>query len=85
MSEFPYYNFNTKRIREHLIKIGIQNAIKGIGGDYPNVFMNNGKHLNYSATDKYKTCGASKNEDELCSKDSELQCFRQRCCLHIKN
>jgi len=78
MGEFPYYNFNTKRMREHLTKIGVKNVIKGIEKGYPNILINNGKHLNYPQYNKYNTCGI--NED-LCSTDNELECFSHGCCL----
>ncbi len=65
-------------MREHLTKIGINNIISGIKKGHPNVFINNGKHLNFSPTDKYNTCGINKN---VCSKDNELECFKHGCCL----
>jgi len=79
MSEFPYYNFNTEKMLEHLVKIGVPNVIKGLEKGHPNVLVNNGKHINYSQYDKYNSCGNPTNE--LCSKDDELECFEHGCCL----
>ena len=78
MSEFPYYNFTTKKMREHLTKIGVRNIIKGIDKNHPNVFVNNGKHINYRQSDKYNTCGVNK---DICSKNEGLECFKHGCCL----
>jgi len=80
MSEFPYYNFDTKKMLEHLNEIGLNNIIEGIKDGHPNVLINNGKHLSFPKTDEYMTCGHN-TDSELCSKSNELQCFRHGCCL----
>lgn len=78
LSEFPYYNYDTKKMLKKLQNIGIKNAIKGIPKGESNLFINNGKKVTYSHTDKYNSCGTSR---KLCSKTDELQCFEQGCCL----
>jgi len=80
MSENPNYYFNTKRMKEYLYEIGLKNVIYGIRAGHPNVFINNGKHLNYSPYGEYNTCGHSIDK-QLCSNNSELECFYHGCCL----
>jgi len=80
MSEFPNQIFDTQSMLQYLYEIGLKNVIQGIPKGYPNVFINNGKHLNYAHSNEYMNCGHSA-DTPLCSKNSELECFYHGCCL----
>jgi len=71
MGEKPYMNYNTLRMKKELQEIGLNGIIKNIDDDYPNIFINNGKHLKYNYDD-----GDEKDDD-----NKELECFDYGCCL----
>jgi len=72
MSEKPYLQFTTKKMREYLKEIGLKDIIKRIHKDHPNYFLNNGKHLRYNY---------EKEEEDDYDDNAELECFRHGCCL----
>jgi len=74
MSENPKHSYTTSEMKKYLQEHALKDIIKGVGENNPNFFINNGKHLDYSAMD----------EDEIedaGGKTEELQCFGQGCCL----
>jgi len=80
MSEKPYKNFTTQRMKEYLYEIGIKDSIEGIAAGNPNVFVNNGKLMQFPVSEYYNKCGTTDNAP-ICKKDKELECFRNGCCL----
>jgi len=76
MSEYPEMKFNTKKMRDYLVSIGEKNIISRVGDGFPNVFVNNGKHIVYSNDDLYNGCGVRAGnkkcpENQCCSINSQ--------------
>ncbi|OUM60239.1 carbohydrate-binding module family 18 protein [Piromyces sp. E2] len=82
MSENPHIEFTSSTMWNHLKKISQKNVIKGIPDkDYPNFFINNGKHVVYSGDNIYHGCGIQAGNkgcghDKCCSLDGK--CTRDR-------
>lgn len=84
MSENPKIKFNSKSMLLYLYKLGERNIVQGIPEDYPNVFINNGKHIVYSNNNEYKGCGVHSGnyqcgENECCSVDGHCSTDENVC------
>ena len=71
MGKKPYMKYNTLSMKKELQEIGLNNIIKNIEADYPNVFVNNGKHLRYNYD------GGDQENDDI----KGLECYDYGCCL----
>ncbi|ORX42857.1 subtilisin-like protein [Piromyces finnis] len=81
MSEHKEIKFTAKSMIAFLQKMGLKDKIQGIPGDYPNYFINNGKHIVYSGDNIYYGCGIQAgnkgcSHDKCCSADGK--CTRDR-------
>jgi len=71
MSDTPNVNYTPKTMLTHLQNIGLKNIISGIPEGYPNIFINNGKHLVYSSDKKYHECDIQTGNEK---------CPKNQCC-----
>ena len=71
MSEQPNTNYNTQSMLKYLKKIALKDAISGLSSDSNNYFINNGKHLVYSADNIYYGCGVEAGN---------IKCGKNQCC-----
>jgi len=81
MSENTDIEFTSKSMMNHLKKISQKNVIKDIPKDFPNYFINNGKHVVYSSNNIYHGCGIQAGKkgcshDKCCSANGK--CTRDR-------
>lgn len=76
MSDNPTIEFNTRKMREYLIKLGEKGIVSKLDPVFPNVFVNNGKHIVYSDDNLYNGCGVYAGnskcpKNQCCTADSQ--------------
>ncbi|ORX52624.1 subtilisin-like protein [Piromyces finnis] len=74
MSEHSEIKFTTEIMLTWLTELGLKDIISNIPKEENNIFINNGKHINYSSNDIYYGCGIHSGNlecpsNEYCSED----------------